>query len=243
MADRRRRVAGAAGREGAPDARRPRPTRAGRGRSGGGGALQLQVSLEVDPTVFQEDGLRQAGATLVRRHHKGWLSVRVPADRLQDLRALPGVESAAPVLACEDRLGELQPPPEWRTLAQAACDGVLQARLEVGQVGGRPVLLRQTLETTDRCFVRSHRTAAQDIAVLARAADGATRVLCRHSDGLRDLSVRGMHDWKAGETHAAAMWVGHLPPGEYAVRAGVDGWVRVKGRPVPFVYESALRLG
>jgi hypothetical protein len=202
--------------------------------------MELQVSVEVDPGVFDEGRLREVPARVLQYHHKGWFSALADPARLHALRALPGVLSAEPVLACEDRLASVEPPPEWETIAADTCDAVLRGTLEAGRSAGRVVLLRQTLEATDKCFLRSHRTHAQDVAVYAA---GAPRPVCRYSDGLRDRSQAGMHDWKAGEVHSVAMWVGHLPPGTYRVRGGVDGWVRVRGRPTPFVLEGEVRLG
>ena len=205
--------------------------------------MKLRVSMEVDPGVFDESELGRVGAFVAQRHHIGWLSLRVDADRLADLRGLPGVVDVSAVLACDEELVDLSPAPEWSELAAAACGELLRARLEAGRWQGRVALLRQTLEARQKCFARSHRTDAQDIVVLARGAGGSERVVCRRSDGLRDLSVAGMHDMEAGETHVAAMWVGHLPAGPYRVRAGIDGWVRVKGRPTPFSYEADVALG
>jgi hypothetical protein len=201
--------------------------------------MWLRASVEVDPGLFREESLAEVGAAVIQRHHIGWFSVRVDPDALEALRRLPGVESVFPVLACEDRLDELAPPPEWRELAAAECGELLAARLEVGTWRGRIAFLRQTIEVRADAFLRSHRTDAQDIVVRRGRGPGAP-VVCRHSDGLRDRSIAGMHHWKAGERHVAAMWIGHLPPGAYEVEAGVDGWVRVRARPMPFAYRAAL---
>jgi hypothetical protein len=204
--------------------------------------VELRVSLEVDPGVFDAEELSAIGARIVQYHHMGWLSLRVDPDRLEALRRLPGVQDASPVWACEEELADLAPAPEWSELARAECADLLAARLELGRWNGRTAFLRQTLEVRQKCFVRSHRTDAQDIVVLAQDARGGERVVCRHSDGLRDRSAAGMHDLEQGDTLTAAMWIGHLAPGAYRVQAGIDGWVRVRTRPTPFTYAAEFTV-
>lgn len=205
--------------------------------------MRLQVGLDVDPGVFDAHSLPGVGAEIIQYHHMGWLSVHVDAERMEELTALPGVESFAPVLSCADQLDTLVPSPEWTELVAAEFEGLLRGRLEAGRSGGRVCVLRQTIEVEAKCFVRSHRTDGQDIVVGTRDAAGGWRPVCRQSDGLRDRSLAGMHDWLPGQSRVVAMWVGHLPAGEYIVRGGIDGLVRVTSHLVPFLYESPLVLG
>jgi hypothetical protein len=208
--------------------------------------VRLRVSTEVEPAVFAEASLRALGARVVRHVHKGWFTAEVDSDRLEELRRLPGVLETHVVPSCDDRLDQLPPDLTWRVLAEHDCHGLVGFRLEAGEAGGRVLALRLVASVHQTCFLRAHRTAAMDIAVCRPdpAVPGGLRVLQRHSDGLRDQSVAGMHDWKAGETRQITMWVGHLPPGEAVVEAGLlDGWIRVRGRPVPCTFRAAVRLG
>ena len=207
--------------------------------------MRLQVSTEVEPAVFDAAVIPALGARIVHRVHIGWLSLDLEADRLEDLRTQRGVTGTLAVVACDDRLDQLPEATQWHPLAEGDCHALLAFRIEAGSADGRVVALRQSAEVQEKCFVRSHKTAAMDLtlSVPDPAAQDGQRVVVRHSDGLRDGSAAGMHDWKAGESHSIVMWVGHLPAGDYAVTGGVDGWVRVKTKLVPWTLPAKVRLG
>ncbi len=200
--------------------------------------MRLRVSTEVEPTAFDEAALATVDARVLQRVHIGWLTVDVPAARLGELRHLRGVVDTLAVAACDDRLDQLPADTVWRPLAEGDAHALAAFALEAGSSGGRVVALRLTARVQQSCFLRAHRTSGLDITV--SGADG--RPVSRHSTGLRDRSVAGAHEWKAGETHAITLWVGHLPAGRYAVTAGVDGWLRVAGRPTPFALAAEVTL-
>ena len=202
--------------------------------------VELRVSTEVEPGVFDEAGLQEVGARVLRHVQPGWISVGIDANRVEDLHRVPGVLDTMTVVACEDRLDQLPAGAAWEPLGQGEC-GDLALTLEAARQDGAVVALRLTAEAREILFIRSHQTDAVDIALSRpdRSAPEGRRVVVAHSDGLRDWSGAGMHNWKAGERHQIVMWVGHLPAGDYHVRAGVlEGWVRVKGRPTPCVLEA-----
>jgi hypothetical protein len=215
--------------------------------SGGIAVLRLRVSTEVEPAVFDEAELGRLEAHVVHRVHKGWISVEIDPGRLEELRRARGVRDTLAVVACEDRLDQLPPDTAWSTLATADAHGLVDFTLEAGASGGRVVVLRLTAVARETCLVRSHLTDAIDIAVYRAGTDarpGGPRPLARHSDGLRDRSAAGSHDWKAGTTCTIAMWVGHLSPGECAAEAGfLDGLIRVKTKLLPFTFRAPFRLG
>ena len=208
--------------------------------------MQLLVSTEVEPGVFDEAVLEDVGGHVSHRVHLGWLTVECEADRVGDLGRQRGVVATLPLPACDDRLDQLPPGLAWAPLADADAAKLVAFRLETGRIAGRIQVLRLTATALQPCFVRCHRTAAIDMAVVRRSATapGGRVVLARHSDGLRDESAAGMHDWPAGTVRSIVMWVGHLPPGEAVVESGFPGgWIRVAGRPVPFAFTSPLILG
>lgn len=204
--------------------------------------LRLRVSTELEPAVFDEAVLPALGARIVHRVHIGWITLEMDPDLVPELRLQPGVQEALIVTACDDRLDQLPRDLQWRELVAADCHGLLDWRLEAGLAGHRVVALRQTAHAKETCFLRSHRTDAMDLVV---SGDGpsSSGVAVRHSDGVRDRTLAGMHNWKQGAEHAVTMWVGHLPAGPYRVQGGVDGWIRVKGRPTPWTLETTVRLG
>ncbi len=202
--------------------------------------MHLRVSTEVQPAVFKEEELSVVDARVLQWVHKGWLSVEVDAERLADLRGLRGVENTLTVTACDDRLDQLPADLQWQEVASGDCHGLIDFRIEGGRTSsGRMVAVRQTAVARGKCFLRSHRTQAMDMALYALPGRS---LVARHSTGLRDGSVAGMHDWKQEETHTITMWVGHVPPGAYAVVGGVDGWVRVKTKLLPWHLEANLNL-
>jgi len=208
--------------------------------------VQLRVSTEVEPAVFDEAALQGVGARVLRHVHTGWLTVQLDPARLPELRRLRGVLDTLAVTACEDRLGELPPDTQWRVLGEGDAHGLLACSLEAGASGGRTVVLRLTATARQMCFVRSHRTSGLDLAVWRTdpAARGGRRLLARHADGLRDRSKAGMHDWASGRSTEIAMWVAHLPPGGAVVEAGLgQGAIRVQGRLLPFAFTAPLTLG
>jgi len=207
--------------------------------------LRLQVSTEVEPAVFDESVIAGIGARVLQRVHKGWLSLDLEADRLGELRRQTGVVDTLALVACDDRLDQLPSDLAWRDLASGDCHGLIDFRIEAGLVAGRAVALRQTAVAKAKCFLRSHRTSAMDLTLWVPDAQvpGGRRPVVRHSDGLRDKSVAGMHDWRQGESRTVTMWVGHLPAGVYGVVGGVDGWVRVKTQLLPWVLEAEVHLG
>ncbi len=204
------------------------------------------VGTEVEPAVFDEGELAEIGARVVHHVHKGWFSAECDAGRLNDLRRLKGVLATLVINACDERLEQLPPKLGWSPLAEADCHERIAFRLEAGVSGGRTVALRLRAEVREACFVRSHLTSGMDI-VLDRpdpAAPGGRRVTARHSDGLRDRTDAGMHNWKVGENRQITMWVGHLPAGRYTVETGlVGGWVRVGAKLVPFTFGAEVSLG
>ncbi len=208
--------------------------------------MELRVSTEVEPAVFEEAALADVGARVVHHVHTGWVSVEVDAARLEELRHCRGVVAILPVPSCDDRLDRLPGDLTWEALAEGNAFDQVAMRLEVGRVGGRAAALRLSAEALQLCFVRCHRTTGLDMVVSRpdlRAAGGRA-VLARHSDGLRDHSRAGMHDWPAGTKRSIVMWVGHLPPGPASVEAGfTGGWIRVQGRPRPFTFTAELALG
>ena len=201
--------------------------------------MRLRVSTEVEPTAFDEGALTTVDARVLQRVNIGWLTVDVPAARLGDLRHLRGVVDTLAVAACDDRLDQLPADTTWRPMADGDAHGLATFALEAGSSGGQVVAVRLTARVHQACFLRSHRTSGLDITL----RDPSGRTVLRHSSGLRDRSVAGVHEWKAGDTHAITLWVGHLPPGRYAVTAGVDGWLRVAGRPTPFALQAEATLG
>ncbi len=207
--------------------------------------LRLRVSTEVEPGVFDESVLEAIGARVVHRVHKGWLSLELEADRLPDLRHQRGVVDTLTVVACDDHADQLAADLDWRGLASGDCHGLIDFRIEAGVGAAGAVALRQTAIAKTKCFLRSHRTTAMDLVLWVPDArvPGGRRVVARHSDGLRDRSVAGMHDWKADQTQTITMWVGHLPAGDYGVVGGVDGTVRVQTKLLPYVLEARVRLG
>ncbi len=205
--------------------------------------MELRVGTEVEPAVFDEGQLEGAGARVVRHVQPAWISVAIDSARLQELARLRGVLDIQPIVACEDRLDQLPEGTNWEKVAEGGQKDLLDLELEAARHGGAVVALRLTAVARDVCFVRAHRTGAVDIELWredAHAPGGRQRIAA-HSDGLRDRSNAGMHNWTAGERRQIAMWVGHLPRDRYQVRAGVvDGWLRVAGRPQPCVLELEL---
>lgn len=208
--------------------------------------MRLIVSTEVEPAVFDEAELAQVGARVVHHVHKGWFSAECDGERIGDLRRLKGVVSTLVVTACDERTDQIPPGAHWDPLAEADAHGLIGFRLEACGADHRTVALRLRAEVRQSCFVRSHHTSGMDI-VLHRTQPGAPRdgqVAARHSDGLRDRTDAGMHNWKVGESRQITMWVGHLPAGPYTVHAGlVDGWIRVAGALVPFTFPAQVSLG
>lgn len=212
---------------------------------GEGAALRLRVSTEVEPAVFDEAELASVGGRILQRVHKGWLSLDLEPERLGQLTGLRGVLDTLLVVACDDRLDLLPAGLEWRELAVGDCHGLVDFRIEQGVAGGRVVALRQTATAKAKVFLRSHRTEAMDLTLWMAdgTVPGGRRVVVRHSDGLRDHSVGGMHDWKPGDVWTITMWVGHLPAGTYGLLGGVDGLVRVKTKLEPWTLAAEVRLG
>ena len=205
--------------------------------------MRLRVNVEIEPAVFEEGALAGVGAEIVRRANIAWFTVEAEAGRLDALRALPGVISTLALPSCDDRLHELPADLAWEAIGAGDAHGLVAMRLEAGRSAGRVVALRLGAEVRALCFVRCHRTAGMDLAVY-RPGAGARRPLARHSDGLRDQSRAGMHDWPAGTRRVLCMWVGHLPPGPAEAEAGfADGWIRVQGRPEPFSFTAPFQLG
>ncbi len=201
--------------------------------------MRLRVSAEVEPTVFDEGALAAVDGRVLQRVHIGWLAVDVPAEHLAQLRRLPGVVETLVVAACDDRLEQLPADTTWKPLAEGDAHGLATFRLEAGSSGGRTMALRLAAQVHQTCFVRAHRTSGMDITL----RDASGQPVLRHSTGLRDRSVSGAHEWKADESHAITMWIAHLPPGRYGVTAGVDGWLRVEGRPTPFELRAEATVG
>ena len=208
--------------------------------------MRLIVSTEVEPAVFDEGELAEIGARVIHHVHKGWFSAECDAERVRDVRRCKGVLSTLIVSACDDRMDQLPAGTKWGALAEADCHALVGFQLEAGTAGGRTVAIRLRAQVRQNCFVRSHRTSGMDI-VLYRpdpGVPGGRRVIARHSDGLRDRTDAGMHNWKAGDSRQIAMWVGHLPAGAYMVEAGlVDGWIRVGGPLLPFTFSAEVGLG
>ncbi len=205
--------------------------------------MELRVSTEVEPAVFDEAQLEGVGARVVRHVQPAWISVAIDSARLPELARVRGVLDILPVLACEDRLDQLPEGTVWEKVAEGGQKDLLGLELEVARHGGAVVALRLTAVAHAICFVRAHRTDGVDIELWQddpQVAGGRRRIVA-HSDGLRDRSTAGMHNWTADERRQIAMWVGHLPKGRYRVRAGVvDGWLRVAGRPQACVLELDL---
>ena len=198
--------------------------------------MELRVSTEVEPAVFDEAQLEGAGARVVRHVQPAWMSVVVDSARLPELAGIRGVLDVLPVVACEDRLDQLPEGTAWEVVAEGGEPKLLDLRLEAARHNGVVVALRLTATAQDICFVRSHRTDAVDIEVWRD-----DRRVVAHSDGLRDRSTAGMHNWTKGESRQIAMWVGHLPTGQAHVRAGVvGGWLRVAGKPKACLLEADM---
>ncbi len=206
--------------------------------------MDLRVGVEIEPAVFREEDLAQAGAEIMAHVQMGYVRVRADAARLPDLLGLRGVVSLVPVVACEDRLEHLPRDAVWTPLLSGGCQDMLSLDVDAARFAGGTAILRLTARVQALTFVRSHRTAALDLELWAPEAPGRWRRVLAHSDGLRDQSLAGQHEWKPGEEHVVAMWVGHLERGAYRLRAGVlsGGWIRVKGRPQPCLLEGEVRL-
>lgn len=205
--------------------------------------MELRVSTEVEPALFDEAQLEGVGAHVVRHVQPAWISVAVDSAHVAELARIRGVLDILPVLACEDRLDQLPAGTTWEPLAKGGEAGLLELVLEAARHGDAVVALRLTATALDVCFLRAHRTDGVDIELGQPdpGAPGGWRHVAAHSDGLRDRSNAGMHNWTRGERRQIAMWVGLLPRGAYHVRAGiVDGWLRVAGRPRPCVLECDL---